>query len=141
MPWLILTHEEAEHIALSFNLRDIGDVPLPASTPRFGGPVLRLTFTKAALTATDPMMFELDVASLWALDTLLTDGDTRGEKLPSGEPVLGLVKKVWRAIIEAEEGGDAYHDQDYDADANDGTPALGSRDGEGAGEMVSAADP
>ena len=109
-----MSRTEVEHVALCFNLRAIGAVPIPMNGPDLPAPAFRLRFIRSMLQEPPPasFVFDFDSADLWLLDTLLTDSDPRGTKLPDGQPALGLVKRIWAAMIAAEEGGYARNDDD-----------------------------
>ena len=92
---VILSLAAVQHIAYSFNERDIQD----ARGITISAADLRLKFIQAALGDADPVMIELSFDQLRVLDMLLTDDDPRSGKLPDGMPVLRLVETIWRAII------------------------------------------
>lgn len=117
---LFLTRDERRHLAYLYNERALGGVPKPEFEPSR----LRLRIIRAAMDSEAERPYGFSVFELRALDTLLTDVDPRGAKLPDGTPALALVEKIWRAMLEAEEGGHAHDDQDHHGqpDADHGAP-------------------
>ncbi len=90
MPILQLTNDELQHLALVAHARNSALV-----SPQFRARIL-----EAALRGGDPQGLALTVPELWLLDDLLILPDPRSTKTPNGKPVLDLLKKVWRVLVE-----------------------------------------
>lgn len=93
---IVLSLAATQHIALTMNERALKGTEMHIDT--FS---TRSLFTRAAVSKTDPMMFELSEDQLRAIDMLLTDGDPREAKMPDGHPVMELVELVWEALNHA----------------------------------------
>ena len=101
--------------------------------PSSGGVGWRLNLIRAALTTDTSFDFEVGTGALWWFERVLLSGGLQA-KLPDGEQVLGTLRKVWTALLEAhadvdidrlewpvrEEGDDA-RDEDEDRCTDPGT--------------------
>lgn len=109
---LILTSAEVEHLALTVDLRT---EEWPDGVEA-GGSAFRIQFIKDATASADGM-YAFTRAELWLLDGVLLKPDPRGAKLPNGEPVYGLLKKIWAALVESyaeKEANNGNRDRDHD---------------------------
>ena len=105
MPDLILTHGEAQYLAMRLRTGPAG-----YTTTIVRG--LRLRLMEASQQEAKVFYLQVDMETLWALDEFLTgmDGsagpDIRSEKTPAGEPLIDLLDKVQRMLVEIDDADD-----------------------------------
>ena len=115
---LVLSRAACLHLAYLSNeraWRDTGLLPPEAAYE------MRERFIRVALGTAETVAFTLTPIEVRAMDMLLTDSDPREGKLPSGEPILGLVEYIWRLLIGAEDAGHDHEDDHIHAHPDDGT--------------------